>query len=103
MKVIITKVLPATNTKPTRIAAKAEGVKPLVLPRDDSTTNPHLYAAVMLVRKMGWAPIVLAGGGVGNDEHAFVMLQPGRHLVAAVYEAAHLGHNASQILHHVDA
>jgi len=103
MKVILTKVLPATNTKPTRIAAKAEGVNTLIVPRDDSTANPHLYAAVMLVRRMGWAPIVLAGGGVGNDEYAFAMLKPAPHLNLAVTESARLGYGSYQILHHVDA
>jgi hypothetical protein len=68
MKAILTKVLPCTNTKPTRIKAYAEGGNSLVLSWsecDDAGRNQgeaHLYAASALAKKMNW-PVDLIGGG----------------------------------------
>lgn len=103
MKVILTRVLPATSTKSARVLARTCDGNRITVRYDDVTTNPHLYAAIMLVRKMEWAPIVLAGGGVEDDKHAFVMLKPTPLLVASVLEAVRAGNGALQIFHHVSA
>ncbi len=76
MKAILTKVLPCTNTKPTRIKAYTEGGNQQVLSwsecdSDDRTQGQaHLYAAQALADKMHW-PGALIGGGI-PDGYCFV-------------------------------
>ena len=76
MKAILTKCLPATNHKPTRIKAYTEGGNSLTLSCSGCEENQrtqgeaHLYAAEQLALKMGW-PGLLIGGGT-PDGYCFV-------------------------------
>jgi hypothetical protein len=87
MKAIQTKVLFATNFKPTRIKASAEGVKSIVWPRDsleqEKNTQPdldhlnlHAYAALKFALARNWSGN-LASGGLpdGTWAHCFVTAQ----------------------------
>ena len=68
MKAILTKIIPATNTKPTRIKAYTEGGNAITLSwseadaADRTQGEAHLYAAQRLAEKMG-RPGDLIGGG----------------------------------------
>lgn len=70
MKAILTKCLPATNTKPTRIKAYTEGGNQVTLSwstcedmaKDISGGQVHLSAAQALCRKMGWSENIIGGG-----------------------------------------
>lgn len=70
MKAILTKVLPATNTKPTRIKAYTEGGNSITLSwsecDDEGRTQAeaHGYAARKLARKMNWPGVLLGGGTI---------------------------------------
>ena len=76
MKAILTKCIPCTNTKPTRIKAYTEGGNSLTLSSSGCEENQrtqgeaHLYAAEQLALKMGW-PGLLIGGGT-PDGYCFV-------------------------------
>jgi len=68
MKAIVTKYLPATNTKPARIKATAEGGNSVTIsyPQDDiSQEAAYRKAAEALCAKMKW-PGQLFGGGTEN-------------------------------------
>lgn len=68
MKAIITKYLPATNMKPARIKATAEGGNSVTIsyPQDDiSQEAAYRKAAEALCAKMNW-PGQLFGGGTEN-------------------------------------
>ena len=75
MQAIRTEILPATNTKPTRIKAHSEGGKSLILSYGkaeklantyDSVEMAH-YAVVMeLCRIQGWQPKSLTAIDVGT-------------------------------------
>lgn len=91
MKAIITKYLPFTNTKPSRIVAKAEGVPSvtttcgsleiIAAERGWTHLTDHQAAARLLAEKQGWSTTLVSGGlPDGTWCHCFV---PGeRHLVA---------------------
>ena len=69
-KAILTKVIPCTNTKPTRVKAYTEGGNSIIVSwsecdeHGDGTTNgkAHLYAAYKLCKKMNWPGTLLGGG-----------------------------------------
>jgi len=68
MKAIITKYLPATNTKPARIKASTEGGNSITIsyPSDDmSQEAAYRKAAEALCAKMNWTG-QLYGGGTEN-------------------------------------
>ena len=77
MKAIITKTLPATNTKPARIKASAEGVASVIYSRDslgmEENLSTHQLAARQFCRHRGWDGS-LASGGLpdGSWVHCFV-------------------------------
>lgn len=83
MKAIQTKILPATNTKPTRIKASAEGVKSITVTRsaaEDAVRglpNPeeqvHQFAAGILAAVQDW-PVEFKSVGLpdGSWAHCFV-------------------------------
>ncbi len=79
MKAIITKYLPFTNTKPSRIKASAEGVESLTLTLNWLETNglpqdsPHITAAKIFAVDHHW-PTNLASGGLPSGEwaHCFI-------------------------------
>lgn len=67
MKAILTKVLPATNTKPARLKACTEGGNSIVISWhecEDGRTQgeAHLYAARKLCDKMKWEGRLIGGG-----------------------------------------
>lgn len=72
MKAIITKYLPATNTKPSRIKAFDSDNNSVTIPFPDNLENEACYklAAVKLAEKMNWSTDLL-GGGV-KDGYVFV-------------------------------
>ncbi len=80
MKAIITKYLPFTNTKPSRIKASAEGVKSITWTcnflqgvAECKTSGEHKLAAHLFAASNQW-PTNLASGGLPNGEwaHCFV-------------------------------
>jgi hypothetical protein len=75
MKAIITKYIPATNTKPSRVKAKAEGV-PAVAISYGSHENPHREAALTLCRKYGWGENIIGGGMPDQTGEVFVFADP---------------------------
>jgi hypothetical protein len=64
MKAIRTKFIPATNTKPARISATAEGGHRIVISYDSEGTQEeaHAKAAIALCAKLGWTGKLVAGG-----------------------------------------
>lgn len=77
LKSIITRYHGATNHKPSRISASAEGVGRVYLPYDyalDAADN-HAAAARSLANKYGWLSdgMTLTGGGLPDGRgYAFV-------------------------------
>lgn len=63
MKAIITKYIPASNSKGSRIKASAEGVGSIYLSYPHEAHEPHLEAAKALCAKYNW-PANLIGGGL---------------------------------------
>lgn len=70
MKAILTKIIPATNTRPTRIKAYTEGGNHLTVSWSECDDNgrtqaeAHGYAARKLARKMHWPGVLLGGGTI---------------------------------------
>ena len=64
MKAIITKYIPATNTKGSRIKAMAEGVKSLSIPypHELNAEEGHKLAASLLCERMEWNGELVSGG-----------------------------------------
>lgn len=70
MKAILTK-LSADGER--MIARDGDGNR-VSIPKPDQMTEWHRDAAIALVRKMGWAPVVFATGWVRAGEWVHVML-----------------------------
>lgn len=70
MKAILTKCLPATDTKPTRIKAYTEGGNSITVSWSEcdasnrTQAEAHGYAARKLAEKMHWPGVLLGGGTV---------------------------------------
>ena len=75
MKAIFTRFIPCTNTKGSRIAAFDSDNNRVTIAYNHSAKNDDRYreAAIALVHKMNWAPVVLAEGGT-KEGSVFVML-----------------------------
>lgn len=76
MKAILTKYLPATNHRPSRITAFDGNGHRVTISYDsnlDHHEEPHRKAALALCKKMDW-PGVLVGGGT-KDGWAFCFLE----------------------------
>jgi hypothetical protein len=58
---ISTKYISATNTKPARIKATTGGGYSLTISYPHDDCNPHIRAAQMLARKMGWGGTMIEG------------------------------------------
>lgn len=79
MKAILTKYLPFTNTKPSRIKASAEGVPSIIysdyaLASENNHADPdHVKVAKRFAQSNNWS-INLASGGLpsGDWAHCFV-------------------------------
>ena len=78
MKAILTKYLPATDRRPSRIKAYAEGVKPLVVPYDHGAKDPHAGAAVALCVRMGWPSVLVSGGLPDQSGNCYVFASSDR-------------------------
>lgn len=74
MKAILTKYLPATARRPSRIKAFAEGVKPF----DHGAKDPHAVAAVLLCERMGWPGDLISGGLPDCSGNCYVFAQSDR-------------------------
>ncbi len=73
MQAIETYVIPATNTKPTRIAAVCNGNRAEISwPGLDNNQANHAAAATALCESKGWRPDFV--GGATRQGYAFVML-----------------------------
>lgn len=74
MKAIQTKYIPATDTKPSRIKATAEGGHSLTITYNHEG-NEHEQAAKALVAKMNWGQgCRLVGGGLPDGSMAWVFV-----------------------------
>lgn len=83
MKAIIVKVIPATNTRPTRLKAHAEGVPPITMSRDavddaqdkrKKRVHSALYLARLICKKYNW-PTRLASGQLPNGDWVFCFVK----------------------------
>lgn len=80
MKAILCKIIPATDTKPTRIKASAEGVPSIIRSKNSLETDtgdresPFREAARLLCEKYGW-PQDLALGILPNGDRVFVFVE----------------------------
>jgi hypothetical protein len=63
MKVITTKYVGPTNTRGSKIIARAEGVASITVPYsyEGDTDNAHRRAAEKLAAKYNWGPVFKAG------------------------------------------
>ena len=75
MKAIVTKYIPATNTLPSRVKAKAEGVPAIVISYGKHL-YPHKEAALTLCRKYGWGEDIIGGGMPDQTGEGFVFADP---------------------------
>lgn len=64
MKAILVRRLPATNTRPSRWKASAEGVPPVVL---SSYNHAPREAALLLCQRQGWSTDLIEGGLPNGD------------------------------------
>jgi len=79
MKAILTKYLPATNTRGSRVKATAEGVRCITIPYpyELSGEDVHRAAAAELCKRHGW-PTELVGGGLPDQTgYAFCFVERG--------------------------
>lgn len=65
-----------TNTRPSRVTARAEGVKPLTLSfsYDGDSLHPYRLAAQALCERQGWTGD-LVWGGLPNGDYVFCFAQ----------------------------
>lgn len=76
MQAIITKFLPCTNTKGSRIKATCQAGSIIIdYPHELSGMDCHAKAAYALLSKMHW-DYKLVGGQLPSHDYAFVMLDP---------------------------
>lgn len=76
MQAIITKFLPCTNTKGSRIKATCQAGSIIIdYPHELSGMDCHAKAAYALLSKMQW-DYKLVGGQLPSRDYAFVMLDP---------------------------
>ncbi len=76
MKAIVTKYHGATDTRGSRISAKAEGLPSVSVPypHEFSGEEAHWQAVKALCAKMGWKGRMHAGGNVKDDGYTFVFV-----------------------------
>ena len=76
MQAIITKFLPCTNTKGSRIKATCQAGSIIIdYPHELSGMACHAKAAYALLSKMHW-DYKLVGGQLPSHDYSFVMLDP---------------------------
>lgn len=71
MKAIVTRYLGPTNHRGSRIKATVEGARPLTIPYDSGSGNPHRDAAEALRDRQGWSG-ALVEGALPNGDKVFV-------------------------------
>ena len=69
---IVTKYISPTNTRVSRISAKAAAGR-IVIPYEYGNTDPHAIAAAALARKLEWFGEWFAGGLPDGSGNCFVM------------------------------
>jgi hypothetical protein len=72
MKAIVTKYIPRTETKPSRVKASDSDNNSVIISYNDDSS--HKEAAIALCQKMNWHG-TLTGGGV-KDGYVFVFSDP---------------------------
>lgn len=73
---IATRFLGPTNTKPSRIKAKAWGGSIIIpYPYDLGLEAAHRVAAEALMKKMGWTGTYAQGGGASGEGYVFVNIE----------------------------
>ena len=77
MKAIITKYIPATDSKGSRIKATAEGVKSLSIPypHELNSEEGHKLAASLLCERMEWKGELVSGGLPDQSGFAHCFIQ----------------------------
>lgn len=75
MKAIVTKYLPPTNVKGSRIKASAEGVPSVIISYPHEASNAHREAALILCRKYRWSEDIVGGGLPDQTGECFVFVQ----------------------------
>ena len=76
MKAIQVKYMPATNTKPSRWKAMAEGVSSVYVAYNYSDRDGGAYhAAWLLCEKYGWQGDTMVSGGLPNGDWVFCFPQ----------------------------
>lgn len=103
MKAIHTRLIPCTNTKPTRIKAEADGVKPLIVSlsgtpdRCGTVEEQHAYVAELFARRYGWEITRVCGAGLKPGSYVHVVIPESYTLaveaVLATRYAIARGHN----------
>ena len=76
MQAIITRYHGPTDFRGSRITATAGNGKRVTIPypHELDSYQAHREAAVALIRRMGWAPVTITGGGLKDGGYAWVML-----------------------------
>jgi len=74
MKAIVTKYLPATSVKGSRIKASAEGVPSVIISYPHEAHEPHREAALALCRKYKWGEDIVGGGLPDQTGECFVFV-----------------------------
>lgn len=74
MKAIVTKYLPATSVKGSRIKASAEGVPSVIISYPHEAHDPHREAALTLCRKYKWGEDIVGGGLPDQTGECFVFV-----------------------------
>lgn len=73
MTAIITKYIPSTNTKGTRISATCAGGHKVTFPAGPFSGNaPHRFAALALCEQLGWEGDLIEGNTVDGNVYVFV-------------------------------
>ena len=92
MKAIETKYIPASDTKPSRIKATAEGGHSLTVgySHELNDADAHRYAAELLQQKLKWPGRLI--GGVTKSGYAFCFVQGDAELWSALTDVINLYH-----------
>lgn len=88
MKAIVTKYIPASNTKPSRIKAKAEGVPSVTITYSHDGDSSHREAALALCREHGWGETLISGGMPDQSGEVFVFADSLRRVIEGLVHAA---------------
>ena len=73
MKAILTKYHGPTNTKGSRISARAEGEPRRFYSYNPGSSDPHRDAAIAFISEAGWGPCRVYGGTLPSGDKVWVM------------------------------